>query len=82
MYHQCERPECTHYAMHFVSTAGRGPKIRVCHLCVSWALSRNRKRSWWSRVEVATHSAVVEGDIWAWRTRSITAYDEFRQIGA
>lgn len=81
MYYQCERPGCAHYAFHFVSSTGSGPKVRVCHYDTSWGIqfvSRAKKR--WSRIVVATHSAVVVGDIQAWRTWSLTAYEESRQI--
>lgn len=80
MFRQCERQNCTHYALHVVSSTRRGSKIQVCHLDVLWATGELLRGNKWSRIEVTTSSEVVVGDIRAWRTRSITAYDESRQI--
>lgn len=81
MFRKCERPRCTHYALHCVSTTNHGPKVQVCHYDINWGIQRvTEAKTRWSRIVVTTSSAVVVGDIRAWRTRSITAYDVSRQI--
>lgn len=83
MFRKCERPNCNHYALHVVSTTRGGPKVSACHYDTTWAINRVMlAKGRWARITVATSSAVVVGDIWAWRTQSITAYEESRQIGA
>jgi hypothetical protein len=82
MFRECTRPQCTHYALHVVSAADGEPKVPVCHLDVAWAICQVFIKVGTSRtrISVATSSEVVIGDVLAWRTRGITAYEEFRQI--
>jgi hypothetical protein len=83
MFRTCSRPKCEHYALHVVSAVGQRPKANVCHHHVEWGVNLIRSMvSWRTHVVVSTSSAVVVEDIRAWRTRSIAAYDEYRQIGA
>lgn len=82
MYRQCVSPPCVHYALHVVTVRKLGLDIRCCngHLeLLLLALERVCPRT---HITVATSSAVVVGDVRAWRTRSAIAYDVSRQIGA
>jgi len=81
MYPMCERPRCPHYAFIFVWSPGRALEMRVCSLCTQYAIAYISARvPWWARIALRTSSAVVVEDIVAWRTASITAYDELRQL--
>lgn len=84
MFRQCKYWRCEHYALHEVSAPQHRYAVRVCHLHVEYGVEHVVFfTSRWVKVEVHTDSAVVVGDIQAWRTWSITAYDESRQqIGA
>lgn len=83
MYRTCDAPSCQRYALHMVTTRISGLRIRSCngHLRL-WLIAIDRCVSRRDTVAVATSSTVVVGDIRAWRTRSIAAYDVLRQIGA
>lgn len=79
----CVSPKCEHYAMHRVTTSDERYDLQSCHVHLAWVVGWvdqliGRRH----RISVSTSSAVVVGDILAWRTRGITAYDELRQIGA
>lgn len=83
MLRACVFPECEHYAMHRVTTSCRRYDLMACHVHISWVVNHvDQMIGRWERIFVSTSSAVVVGDILAWRSRSITAYDELRQIGA
>jgi hypothetical protein len=83
MVRECAWFKCEHYALHKVRTSDRRYDLQACHLHVGWVAEWVARLSPWTvKVEVSTSSAVVVGDIRDWRTLSITAYDEFRQIGA
>jgi len=79
MFRRCELSRCGHYALHVVSSTRPRRKVSVCHIHVLLAIKTLSVRRW-TRISVATSSAVVVGDIRAWRTRSVAAYDESRQI--
>jgi hypothetical protein len=83
MRRECAREGCHHYALHVVEVVSKGISLDVCHNDMVWAESYIRNRvPRWARLTVRTSSAVVVGDIRDWRTRSLTAYDVLRQIGA
>lgn len=83
MYRQCKRYGCEHYAMHRVSAPKYRYEVYSCHLDVEWAVEHVVFfTSKWAKLVVYTNSEVVVGDVRDWRTRSISAYDELRQIGA
>jgi len=83
MVRRCKYWQCKHYALHEVRVPKHCYSVRVCHLHVNYGVEHVLFfTSRWASVEVHTDSEVVVGDIRDWRTRSITAYDVLRQIGA
>lgn len=82
MFRTCVIPTCEHYGLHRIRTRRSGLDIQCCHGHLSWMMLLLKRMCPRDHVEVATSSAVVVGDIRDWRTRSITAYDAHRQIGA
>lgn len=83
MFRACSRQQCEHYALHVVRAHKHSDEIWCCHYHTRWAIAQIvSMTSKWARVSVTTHSAVVVGDVLAWRTRKLSAYEEFRQIGA
>jgi len=82
MHRHCELRSCTHYAIHTIRSSD-GWIVMSCHTHFESVYNIVRKFSdWWVKLSVSTSSAVVEGDLRAWRTRSTIAYDVKRQIGA
>jgi hypothetical protein len=83
MVRECASPDCEHYAMHRVTSSDGRYDLQSCHVHVSWIAEWvGRLVPWFVKVRVSTSSAVVVGDLRAWRSLSNAAYGELRQIGA